>query len=80
MRVQVNLKLEEELVREVEELVRRGFFKSKKEAFVTALNLLIRKYKAEELRKRIDQLRKGTRNLPSAAEEVMKEHEEDDLG
>jgi len=77
-RVQVNLKLDEKTIREVERLVERGCFSSKTEAFVKALQLLIRSQKAEELAKRIDEIRKGTEKAPSVTEAVVKSHEEED--
>ena len=77
-RIQVNLKLEPSLVREVERLVEEGRFSSKTEAFTEALRLLIRSYKAEELRKRIDRIREGTERMPSATEALAEMHEEED--
>ena len=77
-RVQVNLKLEASLVREVEKLVEHGYFSSKTEAFTSALRLLIKLYKAEELRKRIDEIRNGTERLPSVTEAVIRAQEEED--
>ena len=47
-RVQVNLKLDEKTVKEVEELVEKGYFNSKTEVFVKALQLLIKSQKAKE--------------------------------
>jgi len=78
-RVQVNLKLEEGLVREVERLIKQGYFSSKTEAFTKALQLLIRKYKEDELRRRIESIREGTENLPSVTEAVIEAHEEEDV-
>jgi fatty acid/phospholipid biosynthesis enzyme len=47
-------------------------------AFVKALQLLIKSQKAEELAKRIDEIRKGTEAAPSVTEAVVKSHEEED--
>ena len=77
-RVQVNLKLEADLVREVEKLVERGYFNSKTEAFTEALKLLIRRYKAKELMERIDRIREGTERLPSVTKALAKAQEEED--
>ncbi len=77
--VQVNIKLDKELAEEVEELVRRGIFRSKKEVFIQALKLLIRKYKAEELRRIMDEIREGTERMPSATEAIIRSHEEEDV-
>ena len=77
-RVQVNLKLDEKMIKEIESLVERGYFSSKTEAFVKALQLLIRSQKAEGLAKRINEIREGTESAPSVTEAVVKAHEEED--
>ncbi len=77
-RVQVNLKLDEKTVKEVERLVEKGYFSSKTEAFVKALQLLIKSHKTEELAKRINTIREGTEEAPSVTEAVVKSHEEED--
>ncbi|MEM1658990.1 MAG: ribbon-helix-helix domain-containing protein [Candidatus Jordarchaeales archaeon] len=79
-KVQVNLKLDEGIVRAVEELVRKGYFSSKTEAFSRALQLLVRHYKAGELSRRFDEIRKGTEDMPSLTEIVVRSHEEEDEG
>ncbi len=77
-RVQVNLKLDEGVVREVERLVEQGCFRTKTEAFMKALQLLIRVHKAGELIKRFDEVREGTEEAPSLTEAVIESHEEED--
>ena len=77
-RVQVNLKLDEKAVREVERLIEKGYFSSKTEAFMRALQLLIKYHKAGELAKRIDEIREGTERAPSVTEAVVEAHEEED--
>ncbi|PDM26260.1 hypothetical protein CP083_04770 [Candidatus Bathyarchaeota archaeon B24-2] len=77
-RVQVNLKLEEGLVKEVEKLIKQGYFNSKTEAFVEALRLLIRSYKAKVLIEQIEEVRESTEGLPSATEAIVEAHEEED--
>ena len=77
-RVQVNLKLDEKTVKEVERLVEKGYFNSKTEAFVRALQLLIKSQKAKELARRIDEIREGTEEAASVSEAVVKAHEEED--
>ncbi|KPV65448.1 MAG: hypothetical protein AOA65_0147 [Candidatus Bathyarchaeota archaeon BA1] len=76
-KVQVNVKLDEKLLREVEVLIKGGYFNTKTEAFMEALQLLIRSYKAGELARRIDRIREGTEKMPSVTEEVVKAHEEE---
>ena len=77
-RVQVNLKLDEKAIREVERLIEKGYFSSKTEAFMRALQLLIKSHKAGELAKRIDEIREGTEQAPSVTEAVVEAHEEED--
>jgi len=76
--VQVNVKLDERLVREVERLVEEGHVKTKKEAFERALQLLIRSHKAVEFEERIDRVRKGTEAMSSVTEAVIESHEEEE--
>jgi len=76
--VQVNVKLDERLLREVEKLVEKGHVKTKKEAFERALQLLIKSHKALELAGRIDKVREGTEAMPSVTEAVIESHEEEE--
>lgn len=78
MVVQVNVKLDEKLVREIEKLVEEGYVKTKKEAFERALRLLIKSRKALELAERINKVREGTETMPSVTEALVKSHEEED--
>lgn len=77
-RIQVNLKIDERIIKEVEDLVKKGYFSSKTEAFLTALQLLLKFYKAEEFRRRLDEIREGTLRAPSLTEMVITSHEEED--
>jgi len=77
MEVQVNVRLDEKLVKELDKMVESGFVGTKKEAFEKALVELIKEYRAVEFRERIDKIRNGTRNLRNATEEVVKGHEEE---
>ncbi|AJB41809.1 hypothetical protein TCARB_0757 [Thermofilum adornatum 1505] len=78
-RIQVNLKLDEKIVHEVERLIEEGYFKTKTEAFTEALKLLIRQYKVDQLKKILEEIREGTEKLPSVTEAVVALHEEEDL-
>lgn len=78
MTVQVNVKLDEKILREVEKLIEKGKVKTKKEAFEKALLLLLRSYKASELAERIDKIREGTELMRSVTEAVIESHEEED--
>ncbi len=79
MAVQVNVKLDEKLLREVEKMVKEGHMKTKKEAFEIALLLLVKSYKGKELAKRIDKVREGTEKLPSVTEAAVESHEEESV-
>jgi Arc/MetJ-type ribon-helix-helix transcriptional regulator len=77
-RVQVNLKLDEGIIREVEKLIEQGYYSSKTEAFMKALQLLLRAHKAGELVKKFDEVRAGTEEAPSLTEAVIESHEKED--
>ncbi|MEM1509322.1 MAG: hypothetical protein QW291_01335 [Thermofilaceae archaeon] len=78
-KIQVNLKLEQKLVEEVEKLVSEGYFPSKTEAFTQALKMLVRKYKVDEMKRKFDKIREGTESLPSVSLAVIDSHEEEDV-
>ncbi|MDK2464401.1 MAG: ribbon-helix-helix domain-containing protein [Candidatus Korarchaeota archaeon] len=78
MSVQMNVRVDEELSREVDELVRRGLFKTKREVVEEALRLLIARLKAQEIRRSIDEVREGTEELPSATEALLESRAEED--
>ncbi len=77
MTVQVNLKLDESLVKEVDWLLENGHVKTRKEAFERGLLLFLRTCKIPELEERIDRIREGTDNLQSVTEAVVDSHEEE---
>jgi len=74
-RVQVNLKLDEKTVKAVEKLVEEGRFENKTQAFMEALRLLLMSCKAEDIAKRIDEIREGTEKAPSVTKVVVRAHE-----
>jgi len=77
-KVQINLRIEEDLIKKIDMLVKHGFFKNRTEAFVVALNRLIKDYLKEFLREKLDKVRQGTNNFPSLTDIVVKLHEEED--
>jgi Arc/MetJ-type ribon-helix-helix transcriptional regulator len=77
-RVKVNLKLDEGIVKEVERLVEQGYFSNKTEAFMKALQLLLRVHENEEVVKRFNCVREETENMPSLTKAVIESHEEED--
>ena len=78
MVVQVNVKLDEKLVAQVEQLVEKGLVKTKKAAFEEALKLLLKSRKVKEIQERIDRIREGTEAMPSVTEAAIQSHEEED--
>lgn len=77
-KTQVNVKLDGQLLREVERLVESGTYQSKTEAFAEALKLLLRIHRGHELLERIERLREGTENLPSASRAITELHEKEE--
>jgi len=77
-KVQVNLRIEKDLIEKVDMLVRHGFFKNRTEAFLVALNRLIKDCLKQFLRKKLDKIRQGTEKYPSPTDVVIKMHEEEE--
>ena len=77
MVVQVNVKLDEKILKEIEELLKKKYVKTKKEAFEKVLLLLIRHYKASEITEKINIIREGTEELPSVTKAIIESHEEE---
>ncbi len=77
MVVRVNIKLDEKILKEIEELLKKKYVKTKKEAFEKALLLLIRHYKASEIAEKINMIREGTEELPSVTKAIIESHKEE---
>jgi len=77
-KAQVNVRLQRELLDEIDEMIRSGHFSSKTEAFSEAIKLLIRTHKGETLAKKIDRIREETEGYASPTEAVISSHEEED--
>jgi Arc/MetJ-type ribon-helix-helix transcriptional regulator len=77
-KTQVNVKLEEQLLREVERLVESGTYATKTEAFTEALKLLLRIQRGRGLLQKIDKIRQGTETLPSASRALREVHEKEE--
>jgi len=77
-KAQVNVKLEEKLLREVEGLVESGLYASKTEVFAEALKLLLKAKKGKTILQRIEKIREGTEAYPSASRALVEAHEEED--
>ncbi|MBS7651046.1 MAG: ribbon-helix-helix domain-containing protein [Candidatus Bathyarchaeia archaeon] len=78
-KIQVNVKLEEDLLREVEYLVESGLYSSKTEAFIEALKLLLRVQKGKMILQRIEKIREGTEAYPSVGQALAEMHEEEEF-
>jgi metal-responsive CopG/Arc/MetJ family transcriptional regulator len=78
MAVQVNVKIDEKLAKQLDELVRSGYVRTKKEAFEKAIMMLLREQRATDLERRIAEIRRGTEKAPSVTEAAMRAHEEED--
>lgn len=74
-KVQVNLRLDEDLVRKVDALVQRGLFKSRTEAIACAIKSLLREHYGRVLRERMEKVREGTESYPSVTKAVEEIHE-----
>ena len=71
----MNVKLDVDLVHKVEKHVGKGYFKNKIEVFIHALKLVLRYYKAQELREKLEKIRERTEPLPSVTSAVVSLHE-----
>lgn len=75
---QVNLRLDVELLKKVDYLVKMGFFRTRTEAFKEAISMLIKKYYRELLKERLERIREGTEKYPSLTDIVVRMHEEEE--
>jgi len=75
---QVNVRLDVDLLEKIDYLVRRGFFKTRTEAFKEAINMLIKKYYRKLLKERLEHIREGTEKYPSLTRIIIKMHEEEE--
>jgi metal-responsive CopG/Arc/MetJ family transcriptional regulator len=78
MAVQVNVKIDEKLANQLDELVRSGYVRTKREAFEKAIMMLLREQRATGLESRIAEIRRGTEKAPSVTEAATRAHEEED--
>jgi Arc/MetJ-type ribon-helix-helix transcriptional regulator len=78
MTVQVNVKLDEKIASQVDQMVKKGYVKSKKEAFEKGIQMLLKVQKGAELEDAIAEIRRGTRKTPSSVTAAaIKAHEEE---
>lgn len=77
-KAQVNVKLDEQLLREVDRLVESKVYTSKTEAFTEALKLLLRTVRGRDLLKRMDKIREASEKYPSANQALIEAHEREE--
>ena len=77
--VQMNVRISRDLASEIDELVRRKKFRSKKEAVEEAIRMLIAREKIKEIDSLIEEIRKGTEHLPGVTRQLLKDREEEDV-
>jgi len=77
-KVQVNIRLEASILERIDNLVKSGIFKTRTEAFKSALLMLIDRYYRELMEKRLEEIREGTEDYPNLTETVVKMHEEEE--
>lgn len=77
-KTQVNVKLEEELLQQVERLVENGTFHTKTEAFTEGLKLLLRTQKGHDLLRRMESIRQGTETYASPTRVLKELHEKEE--
>ncbi len=75
----MNVRISRDLASEIDELVRRKKFRSKKEAVEEAIRMLIAREKIKEINSLIEEISKGTERLPGVARQLLKDREEEDV-
>jgi Arc/MetJ-type ribon-helix-helix transcriptional regulator len=75
---QINIRTSNTLVDELDSLVEHGIFRNRTEAVNEGIRLIIRRYKAMRISKKIDQIAKGkhsNKNLTDALLELRKKED-----
>ncbi|HUV33693.1 MAG TPA: ribbon-helix-helix domain-containing protein [Candidatus Desulfaltia sp.] len=80
VKVQLNVRIDKELAEEIDEMVRSGRFQTKTDVLASALKLLIRAQRGEELAERMSRVREGTEGYPSLSETLEEARREEDEG
>ncbi len=77
--VQVNVRLEEELATELDELVVEGVYNTRTEAVKDAIKRLLRERIAERIRAKMERVRAASPTAPVSLTRIVEEaHEEED--
>lgn len=75
MSIQLNVRTTPVLIRELDNTVKRGYFRSRTEAVNEAIRLFIMKYRMIKLIDKIEKVKEGTEKLSSPAKAIMESHE-----
>ena len=76
--VQLNVRIDEKLAEEIDELVRDGSFRTKTDAITDALRLLVKAHRGRELAERMIRVREETDVYPSLSRALEEAREEED--
>lgn len=75
---QINIRTSNTLVDELDSLVDRGIFRNRTEAVNEGIRLIIRRYKAMKISKKIDQIAKGKHSNKNLTDALLELREEED--
>ena len=75
---QINIRTSNTLVDELDLLVEHGIFRNRTEAVNEGIRLIIRRYKAMKISKKIDQIAKGKHSKENLTDALMGLREEED--
>jgi Arc/MetJ-type ribon-helix-helix transcriptional regulator len=77
--VQVNIRTTKFLVNELDRIVEEGYFRSRSEAMNEGMRLIIRRYRLAKLEAKLLSAKKGSKDLPSVTEALIKAREEEEI-
>ena len=75
---QINIRTSNTLVDELDSLVDRGIFRNRTEAVNEGIRLIIRRYKAMKISKKIDQIAKGKHSNKNLTDALLELREKED--
>ena len=75
---QINIRTSNTLVDELDSLVDRGIFRSRTEAVNEGIRLIIRRYKAMKISKKIDLIAKGKHSNKNLTDALLELREKED--
>ena len=76
--VQVNIRTTEFLAKELDRIVKEGYFRSRSEAMNEGIRMLIRRYQLAKLEAKLSKAKEGTEKYGSVTEALLKAREEED--